>query len=248
MLNLSDLKIIFFDIGNVFVSDDPSGCFAYKCLYDRLAEEGHKLTPAEFFRQRTEHVKGGGSLWTFVGQYVDEQEFKTWQKDVRARMYTQWATLSPEIKLMMQVPLRLSAHYRLGIIANQPGEVEAVLAQRGILDYFEIRAISDVLNLHKPNPAFYQWALDKAGVYPHEALMVGDRIDNDVRPAKSLGMQTAWLRLGHEARGWKPGNEFEEHYAASVALANWSDYEPVAPEDQPDLIVHNADELVNALI
>ena len=248
MLNLSDLKIVFFDIGNVFVSDDPSGCFAYRCLYDRLLTEGHNLTPAEFFEKRTEHVQNGGSLWTFVAQYVSEQEFKTWQKDVRAKMYTQWATLSPEIELMTAVPIQLSPLYRLGIIANQPGEVENVLAERGILDYFEIRAISDVLNLHKPNPAFYQWALDAAGVYPHEALMVGDRIDNDVRPAKSLGMQTAWLRLGHEGRGWKPGNEFEEHYAASIALASSSDVPPDNPADEPDIVIHSAEELVKALV
>jgi HAD superfamily hydrolase (TIGR01549 family) len=248
MFNPSELKVVFFDIGNVFVSDDPSGCFAYRCLYDRLHSEGQNLTPEEFFRRRTEHVQEGGGLWSFVGQYVDEQEFKSWQRDVRARMYSQWAHLSPAVELMAEVPARLAPHYRLGIIANQPGEVEAVMAERGLLDYFEIRAISDTLNLHKPNPEFYRWAIREAGVEPHETLMIGDRIDNDVRPAKSVGMRTAWLRLGHEARGWKPATEFEEHYHASNILANWSDYPPEGPADEPDLIVHSAEELISALV
>lgn len=248
MFNAQDLKIVFFDIGNVFVSDDPSGCFAYRALYDRLVDEGHDLTPEEFFRQRTEHVQNGGGLWSFVGQFVAEAEFKTWQRSVRRRMYDQWAHLSPAVELMMEVPARLAPHYRLGIIANQPGEVEAVLEERGLLDYFEVRAISDVLNLHKPNPEFFRWAIKEAGVEPHQALMVGDRIDNDVRPAKAIGMKTAWLRLGHEGRGWKPGNEFEEHYAASMALANCSEWPPDGPDNTPDLVVHSGDELVSALV
>jgi FMN phosphatase YigB (HAD superfamily) len=193
-------------------------------------------------------VKQGGGLWSFVGQYVNEAEFKSWQRDVRGRMYSQWATLSPEVKLMTQVPAQLASHYRLGIIANQPGEVEAVLAERGILDYFEIRGISDTLNLHKPDPEFFRWALQKAGVEPHEALMVGDRIDNDVRPAKAIGMRTAWLRLGHDGRGWQPSDEFEQLYAESMKLSNWSDWPPQGPQDEPDITVHNAQELIDALV
>lgn len=31
---------------------------------------------------------------------------------------------------------------------------------------------------------------------PPRAVMVGDRLDNDIRPAKSIGMKTVWLRNG----------------------------------------------------
>jgi len=248
MFDPGNLKIIFFDIGNVFVSDDPSGCYIYRQLYDRLQREGHQTSIAEFFQKRTEHIRDGGSLWKFVGKYISEAEFKEWQRDVRRQMYSQWSLLSPPVKSMAEVPARLAPHYRLGIIANQPGEVEDVLAERELLRYFEVRAISDPLGLHKPDPAFYQWALDKAGVQPHEALMVGDRIDNDIRPAKSLGMRTAWLRLGCAGREWLPQDEFETHYAESIAQANWSDWEPVAPEDQPDITAFSAAELVDALV
>ena len=29
-----------------------------------------------------------------------------------------------------------------------------------------------------------------------KAVMVGDRLDNDIRPAKNLGMKTVWIRKG----------------------------------------------------
>src|SRR5690606_16221858 len=121
---------------------------------------------------------GQGGLWTFVGQYVSEEEFKNWQLSTRRRMYDQRSHLSPPILSMHKVPEQLKPHYDLGIIANQPPEVEAVLAGRGLLEHFKIRAISDKLKLSKPDPALFQWAIDAAGVEPHETLMVGDRIDN----------------------------------------------------------------------
>jgi FMN phosphatase YigB (HAD superfamily) len=46
--------------------------------------------------------------------------------------------------------------------------------------------------------------LDKLGISPEEAVMVGDRLDNDVYPAKRLGMRTirvlSWPFSLQEAR------------------------------------------------
>ena len=39
-------------------------------------------------------------------------------------------------------------------------------------------------------------ALDKAGCKPNEAYMIGDRLDNDILPAKKLGIKTIWVRQG----------------------------------------------------
>jgi len=40
-------------------------------------------------------------------------------------------------------------------------------------------------------------ALDKAGCRPEEAIMIGDRLDNDIIPAKKMGMRTVWVRQGY---------------------------------------------------
>jgi FMN phosphatase YigB (HAD superfamily) len=49
----------------------------------------------------------------------------------------------------------------------------------------------------KPDPALFRRALDRAGCAPEDAVMIGDRTDNDVAPAKSLGMQTVLIRQGY---------------------------------------------------
>ena len=48
----------------------------------------------------------------------------------------------------------------------------------------------------KPDPRIFETALEKAGCPPHEAVMIGDRLDNDVAPAKALGMKTVRVRQG----------------------------------------------------
>jgi FMN phosphatase YigB (HAD superfamily) len=248
MLDTSDIKIIFFDAGNVFVSDDPSGCFAYEQLYHHINSTGKPLSMEEFFRLRTEHAQNGGGLWSFVGQYIPESDFKAWQRDVRSAMYCQWSKLSPPIAAMQEVPRLLAPHYRLGILANQPAQMEDVLAERGLLQYFEILAISDKLNLHKPDTRLYQWAVDAARVPASAALMVGDRIDNDIVPARAIGMKTAWLRLGYRGRDWAPETEFQQHYAESISKSSYSECEPANDASTPDVTFNSAEELLSALL
>ena len=36
----------------------------------------------------------------------------------------------------------------------------------------------------------------KAGCTPEQAVMIGDRIDNDIVPAKQMGMKTVWIKQG----------------------------------------------------
>lgn len=50
---------------------------------------------------------------------------------------------------------------------------------------------------NSPNPVIFKTALEKAGCYAYEAFMIGDRIDNDIAPAKSLGINTVWIRQGY---------------------------------------------------
>lgn len=241
-------EILFFDIGNVFVSDDPSGCYGYRSLYERLASEGVQMAVQEFFTRRTEHVKAGGHLWSFVESHVPRDEFISFQKRVRAEMYSRWPEMSPEVPGMADAARKLSEHYRLGIIANQPREVVPLLEERGLLGLFEVLGVSDAVGYEKPDPRLFQWALEQAKVRPEQALMIGDRVDNDIKPARALGMQTLWLRLGYEGRGWQPKDEFEQCYAWSLGEVNFSELEPREPEEQPDMVATSPEQLLELLI
>lgn len=87
--------------------------------------------------------------------------------------------------------------YRLGIIANQLPGSEARLARFGLLPYFDVVCASAEEGVAKPDPEIFLRALTRARCSPADAVMIGDRTDNDVAPAKALGMQTVLIRQGY---------------------------------------------------
>jgi HAD superfamily hydrolase (TIGR01662 family) len=86
------------------------------------------------------------------------------------------------------------AGYRLAVIANQPRQRTQELTALSLR--FDVMAMSEELGVHKPDPEFYAVALKLMQARPSDVLYVGDRLDNDVRPAHAVGMHTAWLRRG----------------------------------------------------
>lgn len=92
---------------------------------------------------------------------------------------------------------RLSEKYCLGIIANQNPGTRERLVKWGIDRYFRVVTASAEAGCAKPDLRIFQLALERAGCAPGEAVMVGDRLDNDIAPAKRLGMKTVWVRQGY---------------------------------------------------
>lgn len=87
-----------------------------------------------------------------------------------------------------------AAGYRLGVAGNQPQAAEAALAAAGVaVDFI---ASSARWGVEKPDPAFFAKVAEAAGAEPAAIAYVGDRLDNDVLPAKAAGMFAVFLRRG----------------------------------------------------
>ena len=84
----------------------------------------------------------------------------------------------------------------MGIIANQSHGTAKRLEKWGIQKYIDVVAASAELGVAKPDKAIFEKALEMAKCVAQEAIMIGDRLDNDISPAKKLGMQTIWVRQG----------------------------------------------------
>lgn len=91
----------------------------------------------------------------------------------------------------------LSAKFKIGIVANQKTGAEERLRRYGFLEYISFIVSSAEAGVSKPNLAIFRLALEKAGCKPQNAIMVGDRLDNDIKPAKALGLGTIWIRQGY---------------------------------------------------
>jgi putative hydrolase of the HAD superfamily len=104
--------------------------------------------------------------------------------------------------------------YRLALVADgRPGTYFNVLGYYGLDKLFEAWSISEELGVLKPDRRMFVHALDRLGVAPDlygRTLMVGNRLDRDVRGANALGMISVWI-------DWSP------RYAKS----------PADPSEQP---------------
>jgi FMN phosphatase YigB (HAD superfamily) len=99
----------------------------------------------------------------------------------------------------------------LGIASNAQSytlrELEEALAPHGLaLDLFErdLCFWSFDHGFSKPDPHVFQILsarLAARGIAPAETLMIGDRLDNDIQPARAHGWQ-AWQRVPAAKGGW----------------------------------------------
>ncbi len=96
--------------------------------------------------------------------------------------------------------LRLEAR-GFTLIAASNGN--AALDRLPIVARFAHRHFAEVAGMSKPDPRFFALALEATGGQPETAVSVGDRLENDYLPARSLGMHAVLVdRAGTaEARG-----------------------------------------------
>ena len=87
-----------------------------------------------------------------------------------------------------------SLGYRIAVIANQPASRHAELEALGVPA--DVMAMSEALGVEKPAPAFFDAVLRLLDAAGEDVLYVGDRVDNDVEPARRAGLRVARVRRG----------------------------------------------------
>lgn len=82
----------------------------------------------------------------------------------------------------------------VGIVGNQTVRSGRILRSLNLPTDFI--ATSDDWGVEKPSAEFFAKVVEAAPAPAGEIVYVGDRIDNDVAPAKKAGMRTAYLQRG----------------------------------------------------
>lgn len=178
-------RILFFDIGCTLVDEEK--VWQERCEEQAAGEEAKRL----------------GLSAEVIYQEIIEAS--------RARL-PQYRTVTEKFHLKTAAPYRhelevlyedaphvlktLSEKYELGVIANQTDGLRERLEHFGVLPYFTHVISSWDVQVMKPDTRIFTHALKAAACSPHEAVMIGDRLDNDIAPAKSVGMRTVWIKQG----------------------------------------------------
>jgi FMN phosphatase YigB (HAD superfamily) len=98
---------------------------------------------------------------------------------------------------------------KIGVNANQSAGTEERLMRWGLMPFISICLSSAEAGLEKPDPAIFKLALRQAGCLASRAVMIGDRLDNDIRPARMLGWKTIRITQGL-ARFQTPRDSLDE--------------------------------------
>jgi HAD superfamily hydrolase (TIGR01662 family) len=96
--------------------------------------------------------------------------------------------------------------YWLGLAGNQTATAGKILRELNLP--VDMVATSDDWGVSKPDPAFFRHLIGSVPNEPGETLYVGDRLDNDIRPASRAGIETALIRRG-------PWGIIQEHDATA---------------------------------
>ncbi|WP_158798575.1 YjjG family noncanonical pyrimidine nucleotidase [Pedobacter sp. L105] len=88
----------------------------------------------------------------------------------------------------------LQKKYTLHIISNGFKETTLIKMDRCNLNpYFSQVIISEDAGVNKPDPAIFDYALQKAGAKLEESIMIGDSLEADVRGAQDYGMKAIYF-------------------------------------------------------
>lgn len=90
------------------------------------------------------------------------------------------------------------------------------------MKYIQLVVASAEEGVAKPDKRIFEIALERAACSPSEAVMIGDRVDNDIIPAKEMGMMTIWVRQGF-GKYWNITDESEKADFAVDSLSELLD-------------------------
>jgi HAD superfamily hydrolase (TIGR01509 family) len=86
------------------------------------------------------------------------------------------------------------AGYFVGIAGNQSTQLEEWARSQELP--VDVVASSAGWGVEKPSPEFFARVVEATGVAPAEVAYVGDRLDNDVLPARAAGLVAVQIRRG----------------------------------------------------
>ncbi|MGP4139080.1 HAD family hydrolase [Sodalis praecaptivus] len=208
------IKAVFFDVGETLVDESREWAewadFLGLSRLTFFAALGAVIARGEHHRRIFRLVRPDSDF-----QQLQQQREQA-GKSYRLRATDLYPDALPCLRRLRQ------AGILVGIAGNQPQAVEQALRLAGVPA--DIIRSSASWGVEKPDPRFFQQILAATpGLKPSEVAYVGDRLDNDVLPARQAGMLAVFLRRGpwallQDARRETPGIALDDLHALPAIL------------------------------
>jgi HAD superfamily hydrolase (TIGR01509 family) len=191
---MTKCRCIFFDVGNTLLFPNRA-----RMLAPLAAEKHPTLAQWQALERRTKNVFDSGMIsgrvdhgfwWTFHTYLLED--LGAMNDGVRNSLVentqnsANWDQILPGTREALD---RIRQDYRIAVISNADGRIDAVLRRCGICDCFLSITDSGLVGHEKPHPAAFQAALREMKADPGESLYVGDVYSVDYVGATNAGMQ-----------------------------------------------------------
>lgn len=210
------IENVFLDAGGVILDETETERAKCRLIVQVLSAYVHDFGESDYWSD----VKSAVALYVpNVYAYIlwrhtgSETNYRAATRDFRAALDRS----NPPLALMPEigsVVRELAGEYRIGILGQYGADLLELLDRDRILRYFSFRETQEKFELTKPDPRYFEAVLRAAAARPASSVMVGDRIDKDVIPAKLIGMRTIRHRVGIHSE--QVPRTFEEYPDAEI--------------------------------
>src|SRR5262249_52526729 len=122
------------------------------------------------------------------------KELGTADPDVAARVARRFCADSREsLARSAELLARLKRRYRLAVVSNFYGNLEAICGEAGLLEHVSAAVDSAVVGCGKPDAGIFRAALRELGAQPQEAVFIGDSRQRDMAGARPLAIRPVLL-------------------------------------------------------
>lgn len=171
-------RAVFFDVGETLVDEER---------YWRAIASAAGLGPHVVWAALGVTIARGEEHWELWRHLGAERPAEAWDSVVYST-----DDLYPDVVACLE-RIRESGAV-VGVAGNQNAALEKWARAAGLP--VDVVTGSASLGVRKPAPAFFERLVELVAAEPGEVAYVGDRVDNDVRPALAAGLVAVHLRRG----------------------------------------------------
>lgn len=184
--NKANLKIKLEDFNEAYVKAEPQ-------MYVEVKRNDDFFTTIKKQAYLQLNYLEKNKNYSFLGTAVESS------KKVAQICYKDVLKVINEVKEVLR---DLKQDFKLGVVSNFYGNLEAALKSLDIAGFFDILTDSTLVDIRKPDPGIFKIAINNLKVSPENTIVVGDSYERDIKPAKMLNCGTIWL----DVSSWtKPG-------------------------------------------
>ncbi len=213
---IHSFKVVFFDAGGTLFHPWPSVGEIYARVGSKYGCRGEAAKLEKLFRDAW--IKRDGLL--NLASHNNEKIERDWWRNLVHEIFTTaggvenfeiffdelyhcfgeagaWRVYPGVLEVLEEVKRRGK---KIAIISNWDSRLFNLCEGLGVKQHFEFILASAVFGASKPGPRIFEEALRKAGVEAHEAVHVGDSLEDDIQGALGVGMKAILIDRSHKPR------------------------------------------------